>query len=121
MAKIDFLKLALAAVALSFILPAGFAMAQAVTLEPPIKNESGGGAEVTDIIGKIAGVIFGLALMICPILIIWGGFEIATAGGDQSKINKGKQIILYSLVGLAIIAMSAAFVEAIKEILGAES
>ncbi len=79
-----------------------------------------GDLTVEDIVGRISGVIFGLALMICPILIIWGGFEIATAGGDQNKMAKGKQIITFSLVGLAIIALSAAFVEAIKQILGAD-
>jgi hypothetical protein len=118
MTKINFLKLAAVVVmVMSFILPAGFAMAQAVTLEPPIKNESGSGAEVEDIIGKIAGVIFWLGLMICPIGIIWGGFEIATAGGDQNKITKGRQIILYSIIGLVIIAISATLATVIKNIL----
>ncbi len=103
-------------------LSAGYALAQAVTLAPPILKDpsdpSAGGMELKDIIGKIAGVIFWLALMICPIAIVWGGFEIATAGGDQGKITKGKQIIQYSIVGLAIIALSAVLVEAIKSVLG---
>ena len=103
------------------------------TADAPADNQGSGGSgeavlvsplqgdlTVEDIAGKISGVIFGLALMVCPILIIWGGFEIATAGGDQNKITKGKQIITFSLVGLAIIALSAAFVEAIKQILGAD-
>ena len=111
-------------------LPAGIVRADETADAPA--DEGGGSGEavlvsplqgnltVEDIVGKIAGVIFGLALMICPILIIWGGFEIATAGGDQNKMAKGKQIITFSLVGLAIIALSAAFVEAIKQILGAD-
>jgi len=116
MFKINRFKIIIAA--LFFVSVSGFATAQAVTLKPPIENASGGGAEVTDIIGKIAGVIFGLALMICPIAIIWGGFEIATAAGDQSKITKGKQIIEYSVIGLAIIALSRVLVEVIKSALG---
>ncbi len=121
----------MAAAAFSFLcLPAGIIRADEAADTPAEDNPGGGEAvlvsplegdlTVEDIVGKISGVIFGLALMICPILIIWGGFEIATAGGDQSKIAKGKQIITFSLVGLAIIALSAAFVEAIKQILGAD-
>ena len=131
MPKINLSKIMMAAAMFSLLcLPAGIARADETADAPA--DEGGGSGEavlvsplqgdltVEDIVGKIAGVIFGLALMICPILIIWGGFEIATAGGDQNKMAKGKQIITFSLVGLAIIALSAAFVEAIKQILGAD-
>jgi len=133
MPKINLPKIMLAAAMFSLLcLPAGIARADETADAPAADNQGGGSGEavlvsplqgdltVKDIVGKIAGVIFGLALMICPILIIWGGFEIATAGGDQNKMAKGKQIITFSLVGLAIIALSAAFVEAIKQILGAD-
>jgi len=131
MPKINLPKIMMAAAMFSLLcLPAGIVRADETADAPA--DEGGGSGEavlvsplqgnltVEDIVGKIAGVIFGLALMICPILIIWGGFEIATAGGDQNKMAKGKQIITFSLVGLAIIALSAAFVEAIKQILGAD-
>jgi len=89
----------MAAAAFSFLcLPAGIIRADEAADTPAEDNPGGGEAvlvsplegdlTVEDIVGKISGVIFGLALMICPILIIWGGFEIATAGGDQSKIDQ---------------------------------
>ena len=133
MLKIDLPKImAPVAMFLLLCLPAVIVCADETADAPADNQGSGGSGEaglvsplqgdltVEDIAGKISGVIFGLALMVCPILIIWGGFEIATAGGDQNKITKGKQIITFSLVGLAIIALSAAFVEAIKQILGAD-
>jgi hypothetical protein len=131
MLKIDLSKIIAAAAFSVLALSAGIAGADETADAPAAEDQGNGGPAVLvsplqgnltveDIVGKIAGVIFGLALMICPILIIWGGFEIATAGGDQNKITKGKQIITFSLVGLAIIALSAAFVEAIRQILGAD-
>jgi len=133
MLKIDLPKImAPVAMFLLLCLPAVIVCADETADAPADNQGSGGSGEavlvsplqgdltVEDIAGKISGVIFGLALMVCPILIIWGGFEIATAGGDQNKITKGKQIITFSMVGLAIIALSAAFVEAIKQILGAD-
>ena len=131
MPKINLSKIIAMAAFSVLALSAGIAGAEETADAPAADDQGSGGPAVLvsplqgnltveDIVGKIAGVIFGLALMICPILIIWGGFEIATAGGDQNKMAKGKQIIMFSLVGLAIIALSAAFVEAIKQILGAD-
>ena len=58
------------------------------------------------LISGVMGFLFGVALLVCPILIIWGGFMIATSGGDQEKTKKGKQIITAAVVGLVIIALS---------------
>jgi len=44
-----------------------------------------GNVELQDIIQRIINFLFGLALAICPIFIIWGGFEIATAAGAEQK------------------------------------
>ncbi|HNR81701.1 MAG TPA: hypothetical protein PKK37_04655, partial [Candidatus Pacearchaeota archaeon] len=118
MPKINLSKIIAMAAFSVLALSAGIAGAEETADAPAADDQGSGGPAVLvsplqgnltveDIVGKIAGVIFGLALMICPILIIWGGFEIATAGGDQNKITKGKQIITFSLVGLAIIALSA--------------
>ncbi len=77
-----------------------------------------GNVELQDIIQRIINFLFGLALAICPIFIIWGGFEIATAAGAEQKIKNGRQKITYALVGLVIMALASAFVEVIKTILG---
>ncbi|MFZ3100047.1 MAG: hypothetical protein WA103_02315 [Minisyncoccales bacterium] len=58
------------------------------------------------LISSVMGFLFGVALLVCPILIIWGGFMIATSGGDQEKTKKGRQIITVAVVGLVIIALS---------------
>ena len=83
----------------------------AVGIDPPIP----GGIE--EIIQRIISFLFGLAILICPIFIIWGGFEIATAAGAPQKIEEGKRRITYSLVGLVIMALANAFVTVIKDIL----
>jgi hypothetical protein len=91
--------------------------ADEVKLTPPIQNNAGEGAGIQDLIGNVTGVIFWLGIMICPICIIWGGFEIATAGGDPAKNTKGRQIIYYSIGGLALIALSSVLVAMIKSVL----
>jgi len=94
-------------------LTAGQARAEDVGITNPL-----GDVELQDIIQKIISFLFGLALLICPIFIIWGGFEIATAAGAEQKITAGRQKITFSLVGLVIMALANGFVTVIKDILG---
>ena len=56
--------------------------------------------------------------MICPIYIVWGGFEIATANGEEAKITSGKSKLTYAAIGLVIIALSGAMVTVIQKVLG---
>jgi hypothetical protein len=90
-----------------------------VVLTPPIKDASGNGLGLEGIIAKVTGFIFWLGITLCPIFIVWGGFNIATAAGDEAKVRKGKDLITYAVIGLVIIAISTAMANAVKTILGA--
>ena len=57
-------------------------------------------------IDKLLGGLLWLAIIICPVFILWGAFLVATSGGDQEKTKKGRQIITYAAVGLLIMALS---------------
>jgi len=41
--------------------------------------------------------------IIMVIMIIWGGFIWMTAGGDEAKVKKGKDIIVNTTIGLIIV------------------
>lgn len=88
-----------------------------IVLEPPIKDAGGLGIGLEGIINNFTNFIFWLGIVICPILIVWGGFNIATAAGSEDKMKKGKDIITYAAIGLVIIAISSAMVTAIQNIL----
>jgi len=104
------------AVAVLGVAAASAVLAQEVEIKNPLGDKG-----LEDIIQGVIDFIFGLALLICPIFIVWGGFQIATANGEDTKIKEGKQKITYALVGLVIIALSSAFVAVIKNILGVET
>lgn len=67
---------------------------------------TGGDKNLSQIIDGIMAFLLGVAILVCPILIIWGAFLIATSGGEQEKTKTGKKIITYAVVGLVIIALS---------------
>jgi hypothetical protein len=62
--------------------------------------------------------LFLLAMAVAPILIVYAGFLILTAGGDATKIKKARQIILWTLVAVAVILFAKGFPALIKGALG---
>lgn len=59
---------------------------------------------------NIVNVIIGLLGIVAVITIIFGGVNYMTANGDSSKIKKAKDTILYGVIGLVVVILSAAIV-----------
>jgi heme/copper-type cytochrome/quinol oxidase subunit 2 len=71
-------------------------------------NEETGLAEqdLTTTIGSLIGVLLSVLGVIFLLLTIYAGFTYMTAQGDPKKVDKAKDILITSVVGL-IILMSA--------------
>lgn len=65
----------------------------------------------------IIGGLFMIAVPIVSIMVLWGGFQILTAGGDPEKFGNGKKTILYAVVGFAVVLVAQGVVFIIKELL----
>ena len=85
----------------------------AVTLANPLKVDT-----LWDFVLLIANFIFRLALWIAPIMFIIGGFYYLTAAGSPEKIETGKKIILYTIIGLIIIISAKGLINMFKNIFG---
>ncbi len=70
------------------------------------------------VINNLIDFIFTIALVVCPIVIIIGGFMFVTAAGDPNRLETGKKIIFWALVGLAMAIMAKGFVILLKALLG---
>ncbi len=86
-----------------------------VTIENPIASNTFG-----ELIKAIHSFIFNLAIVVAPLMIIIGGFVFITSSGDPKKIKQGSDIIMYTLIGFAIILLSGAIVSAIEGVLQGE-
>ena len=51
-------------------------------------------------------------------LVIWGGFKYMTSSGDSGKVKSAKNIILYGLIGLAIVILSYVIVKFVLSSVG---
>ena len=72
-------------------------------------------AELTN---SIINYLFYLALAITPLIIVIAGYYLLTSGGDPQKVKKAKDIIIWALVGLVVVFLSAALVSLLKKIIG---
>ena len=61
-------------------------------------------------IQNILNVIIGVLGLVCVIVMIIGGVTYMTSSGDAGKVKKGKDTILYGLIGLIICALAFAIV-----------
>jgi len=62
--------------------------------------------------------VFMALMIIVTILVLIGAFSLVTSGGDETKVAKGRNYIIFALVGLAIALFSRALPMLIKSILG---
>lgn len=50
--------------------------------------------------------VIGIAGAVAAIFVVYGGIAYITSSGDSGKLQKAKSMILYALIGLAIVALA---------------
>src|SRR3990167_1621661 len=81
-------------------------------IENPLKADS-----FMKLIDGIINFIFTIALAITPIMVIVGGFMFITGGGDPAKITQGKQLLLWTAIGLTVILLAKGLVAVLTSVL----
>ena len=74
------------------------------------KEVGGGNDTLVADVTAILNVVIGVLGMVCVIVMIIGGINYMTSAGDAGKVKKGKDTILYGLIGLVICVLSFALV-----------
>ena len=75
-----------------------------------IAEENGTGQDINQGIGNLLNVIFASIGVLAVIMIIIGGLYYVTSQGDPGKVKRGKDTILYGIVGLVIAFLAIAIV-----------
>ena len=94
-------------------------MAQFVNQRPwqiwvPWSEVGGQGNEwFLDFVQSWVNWILALLGLITIIILIWGGFQMVTAAGDDGKYKKGFTIVKQAVIGLILIGVSALIVNLI--------
>lgn len=71
---------------------------------------------IQELIKGIVGFLRNLALVITPLIIILAGYYFVTSAGDPKRVSQAQKMILYAVIGLAIILMAQAIITLIEKI-----
>lgn len=70
-----------------------------------------------ELIDVLAIWLFNLAIPVVVVMIVYAGVMFLTSRGEPAKVTKARQILLYAVVGFAIILIGKGFITLIESIL----
>ena len=71
-----------------------------------ITGTGAGCVDPSSLVDNIIGWFIGIAGLVSVIFLVYGGITYITSSGDSAKLQKAKQTITYSLIGLAIVVLA---------------
>lgn len=84
---------------------------------PPVVMTSVGG--FIDLLNTILGWMFTIFMVLAVIMIIWAAFVYLTAGGDEEKVGKAKNMLIYAVVAIVVALLAAGVPKIVQSLLGA--
>ena len=76
------------------------------------------GVSLGGIITAFLGVFMTLGILISIVFIAYGAILWTTSGGDKTKVDKARKTLLYSVIGVIVIALSFVIINAITAVIG---
>jgi len=70
-----------------------------------------------NLVDNILDWFFVIAAIICVAVIVWAGITYATAGGDEEKVGRAKNRLIYGIIGVVLIIGAFAITQIITEAL----
>lgn len=72
---------------------------------------------VEGLISRIAGFLYWVGLSIAIIVIVIAGITFIISAGDPTKTEKAKRIMLYTIIGVAIMILAKGLIAVITNVL----
>lgn len=88
------------------------------TTEMTIPNPLGKTSDIYTLIEKITNFLIGIAIVITPIIIVYAGFLYITAGGNEEKVKTAQKVLIWALIGFALVLIARGVPALIKQFLG---
>lgn len=95
-----------------------------IVLENPLRapgiSSATGEQDIATILGRVVGAALGVIGAITLLVFVYGGYLWLISGGNEEKIHKGSQTMLYAVIGLCIIFASYGILNTILSGLGVQ-
>ena len=70
-----------------------------------------------EVVNGLIGWMYKIAMPLAVVSIIYAGFLFMTSQGEPNQITKAREILKYTMIGLAIIIIGTGFISLIKSII----
>ncbi|OGY99724.1 MAG: hypothetical protein A2945_01855 [Candidatus Liptonbacteria bacterium RIFCSPLOWO2_01_FULL_52_25] len=77
-----------------------------------------GTCDLSCLAGKITKFLFIISIPIVSIMVLVGGFQMMTAGGNPEKFSSGKKTILYAAIGFVVVLLADQVPKILKNLFG---
>lgn len=77
-----------------------------------------GNAGLTDILDRILNFLFNVAIVLAPVMVLISGIMFLTAAGSPNQVSRAKSILIWTVVGFAVILLSKGLIAVIHGIIG---
>lgn len=88
-----------------------------MTIDDPMRGKF---KTLADVINEFLKYLFPLAGLVLLGVLILGGFQLLTSGGNPETVQKGKDKIVSGIVGFLILALAYWIVEILGKVFGIE-
>jgi hypothetical protein len=83
----------------------------AVTIPNPLKA-----ANFEQLLNSIIDFLFYLSLGVVPLVIVIAGFYFITAEGDPQKVDTGKKLLKWAIIGFMIVLAAKGIIQLLQQI-----
>ena len=88
-----------------------FAAGSTSSITNPIQAET-----FVQLVDMVVKWILDIAMVLAPLVIVYGGFTYMTAAGDTGKITQARNIILYAVLGFMLALLASSLVGVFKDL-----
>lgn len=88
-----------------------------LTLINPLACKGAAPNDLVCVANAITTALLQVSIPIVAIMVLIGGFQILTAGGDPEKFKTGRKTIMYAVIGFAVIFVARGVVSIIQSLL----
>ena len=74
-------------------------------------------ATLEELFTAVRNFLFGLSIVLLPVVILYGGFLLLTAQGDPEKISRARTVLLWAVVAFAIILVAGGLPNVLRDLL----
>ncbi len=78
-------------------------------------------SELTDVFGNALTAFLGLGGILLFVMLVTGGFQFMTAGGDPKAISQAWKTLTFALIGLILVATAYLILTFVADFTGANS